>query len=79
MANLVYKRLFKLALAAMLAGCASEPVNYQVEYPKNTRQQSKVPPIRLSDKSHIQHYPDSDGRTPHFNSNGRPDINRNIR
>ena len=51
MANLVYKRLFKLALAALLAGCASEPVPHQVEYPKNTQQQSKIPPARYPVKS----------------------------
>ena len=55
MANLVYKRLFKLALAALLASCASEPVNYQAEYPKNT-QQSKIPSVRYPVKPPYQHY-----------------------
>ena len=72
MANLVYKRLFKLALAAMLASCASEPVNYQVEYPKNSHQQSKAPPVRYPVDRPIQHYPNSDGRTPYSSSNEAP-------
>ena len=67
MANLVYKRLFKLALAAMLASCASEPVNYQVEYPKNSHQQSKAPVDRP-----IQHYPNSDERAPYSSSSEAP-------
>ena len=55
MANLVYKRLLKLALAALLASCASEPVNYHAEYPKNTRQ-SKIPSARYPVKPPFQHY-----------------------
>ncbi len=68
MANLVYKRLFKLAMAAMLASCASEPVNYQAEYPKNIPQQSKIPPARYPVKQPVQHYPLSDGKVPYSSS-----------
>ena len=46
MASLVYKRIFKLALALLLAGCASESVSHRVEYPNHTIQQSKVPAPR---------------------------------
>jgi len=70
MANLVYKRLFKLALAVLLAGCASEPVPHDVEYPKNTRQQSKIPPTRYPSNQHIQQYPNSYGRSPYSGSYG---------
>ncbi len=70
MANLVYKRLFKLALAVLLAGCASEPVPHQVEYPKKTNQQSKTPPVRYPAAQPIQQYPDSYARTPYSSSHG---------
>jgi membrane-bound lytic murein transglycosylase B len=63
MANLVYKYLFKLALAALLAGCASEPMPHQVEYPhyvknpKNIHQQSKIPQARYQSKVPPALYP----------------------
>jgi membrane-bound lytic murein transglycosylase B len=72
MANLFYKRLFKLAMAAMLASCASEPVNYQAEYPKNIPQQSKIPPARYPVEQPVQHYPISDGRAPYSSSSETP-------
>jgi len=72
MANLVYKRLFKLALAALLAGCASEPVPHHVEYPNNTNQQSKIPPARYPLVQPIQQYPKSYGRLPYSSSYGAP-------
>jgi membrane-bound lytic murein transglycosylase B len=72
MANLVYKRLFKLALAAMLTSCASEPVTYQVEYPKNSHKQSKAPPVRYPAERPVQHYPDSVGRAPYSSSSEAP-------
>lgn len=45
MANLVYNRLFKLAMASLLVGCASEPAPHRVEYPikNHAHQQSKIP------------------------------------
>ena len=71
MANLVYKRLFKLALAVLLASCASEPVPHQVEYPMNTKnQQSKIPPARYPVEQPIQQYSRSYGRAPYSSSYG---------
>ena len=67
MANLVYKRLFKLALAALLASCASEPVNYQVKYPKNIHQQSKIPSARYPVDRLVQQY---SRKTPYSSSYG---------
>ena len=45
MANLVYKRLFKIALAVLLAGCASEPVPQQSEYPNVNNLLGTIPPV----------------------------------
>ena len=42
MANLVYKRIFKLTLAVALVGCASKPAPYPVDYQKNSTQQSNT-------------------------------------
>jgi len=67
MANLVYKRLFKLTLAVLLAGCASEPVSYHEKYPKNTHQQSKTPANRP-----IQQYPNNYRKPPYSSSYGTP-------
>jgi membrane-bound lytic murein transglycosylase B len=67
MAILVYKRLFKLALATLLAGCASEPVHQNVEYPKNTTQQSKIPQDRYP---LIRQYPNGYARSPYSSNYG---------
>jgi membrane-bound lytic murein transglycosylase B len=78
MANLVYKRLFKLALAALLVGCASKPVPHHVEYPhqvrypKNTNQQSKISPTPNPVDRLIQQYPNNYGRSPYSSSYGAP-------
>jgi len=45
MANLVYRRLFKIALAVLLAGCASEPVHQQSEYPNVKNLHGTIPPV----------------------------------
>ncbi|MDD5633110.1 MAG: lytic murein transglycosylase [Methylococcales bacterium] len=45
MANLVYKRIFKIALAVLLAGCASEPVRQQSEYPGVNNLHGTIPPV----------------------------------
>ena len=45
MANLVYRRLFKIALAVLLAGCASEPVHRQSEYPNVKNLHGTIPPV----------------------------------
>ena len=71
MANIVYKRLFKLALVVLLAGCASEPVPYQVEYPKTSNQQSKIPASRYPVDRSKQQYQNSYGRKSYSNSYGR--------
>jgi membrane-bound lytic murein transglycosylase B len=70
MANLVYRRLFKLALVSLLVGCASEPVPHQVEYPKKINQQSKSPPVRYPANRPIQQYPKSYARSPYASSYG---------
>ncbi|MGZ8947189.1 MAG: lytic murein transglycosylase, partial [Methylococcaceae bacterium] len=78
MANVVYKRLFKLALVALLAGCASKPVPHyveypnQVRYPKNTNQQSKISPTPNPVDRLIQQYPNNYGRSPYSSSYGAP-------
>jgi membrane-bound lytic murein transglycosylase B len=72
MANIVYKRLFKLALAVLLVGCASEPVPYHVEYQNKTNRQSKIPPARNPVDRLIQQYPNNYGRLPSSNSYGAP-------
>jgi membrane-bound lytic murein transglycosylase B len=72
MANIVYKRLFKLALAVLLVGCASEPVPYHVEYQNKTNRQSKIPPARNPVDRLIQQYPNHYGRLPSSNSYGAP-------
>ncbi|OYV16306.1 MAG: Lytic murein transglycosylase B, partial [Methylococcaceae bacterium NSM2-1] len=73
MANVVYKRLFKLALAVLLTGCASEPVSYHVDYPKKPpRQQSKIPTARNQVDRLIQQYPSNYGRAPYSSSYGSP-------
>ena len=45
MANLVYRRLFKIALAVLLAGCASERVPQQSEYPNVKNLHGTIPPV----------------------------------
>ena len=45
MANLVYRRLFKITLAVLLAGCASEPVHQQSEYPNVKNLHGTIPPV----------------------------------
>ena len=70
MAILVYKRLFKLALVMLLAGCASEPVRQHVEYPKNTTQQSKIPQNRYPVSPAIKHYPNSYAKPPYSSNYG---------
>ncbi|MGR8998489.1 MAG: lytic murein transglycosylase [Gammaproteobacteria bacterium] len=46
MANLVYKRLFKLALAVLLAGCSSKPVTYHADYPANSIRRTNPSPVK---------------------------------
>lgn len=48
MANLTFKRVFKLALTLLLVGCASEPVQYTANYPKPqiNKPAIVVPPVR---------------------------------
>ena len=70
MANLVYKRLFKLALAVLLAGCASEPVTYHAEYPGHSNRQTNIPPVNNPAHQPIRQYPDSYTRLPYSNSYG---------
>ena len=59
MANIGYKRLVKLALVALLVGCASEPVPYQAQYPQNT-----VSPPRSRVYPYSQQYPNRYGSLP---------------
>ena len=67
MANLVYKRLFKLAFTVLLVSCASEPVKHQVEYPKNSQLQSKAPSVRYPVMRPSQLY---SPKTPYSSSYG---------
>ncbi|WP_262964394.1 lytic murein transglycosylase [Methylobacter psychrophilus] len=70
MANLIYKRLSKLALVALLAGCASEPVPHQVEEIKSSPQKTEAPPARYPQNRRIQQSPDSYGKSPYSSSYG---------
>jgi len=67
MVNPGYKRLLKLALASLLAGCASQPVHHQVEYPNKTIQQSKIPANRYPAAQTIRQYP---RQTPYSSNYG---------
>ena len=58
MANLVYKRVFKLALAALLVGCASKPVSYPVDHQQSNTDQLTQP------------YANSPRKPPYTNSYG---------
>jgi membrane-bound lytic murein transglycosylase B len=70
-ANLVYKRLFKLALAVLLAGCTSKPVTYHTEYPDNSNRRTNIPPVNNKQiPQPIRQYPDSYARLPYSNSYG---------
>ena len=68
MANLVYKRLFKLALAALLVGCASKQTPYPVEYPTGSTQPST--PLASDKPDQLSPYADSHGTAPHANRYG---------
>ena len=70
MAHLVYKRLFKLALAALLVGCASKQAPYPVAYQKNSSQQSNIPPA--ADKTNPLNQPSVNGsvKPPYTNTYG---------
>lgn len=69
MANPVYKRLFKLALAVVLAGCASKPVTYHAENPGNSNRQTSIPPVNNRMDQPIRQYPDSHAGLP-YSTNG---------
>ena len=70
MAHLVYKRLFKLALAALLVGCASKPTPYPVEYPTSSTQPSNKPPADNKTDQLSQPYSSSHGIAPYAKSYG---------
>jgi membrane-bound lytic murein transglycosylase B len=70
MASLVYKRLFKLTLAALLVGCASKPTPHPVEYPASAAQQSNIPPADNIPGQLSQPPSSSHGMAPHTNRYG---------
>ena len=74
MANPVYKRIFKLVVAVLLAGCSSKPVTYHAEYPGISNQRTKIPAFNKSVNKQvaqpIPHYPDIPVRLPYSNSYG---------
>jgi len=70
MANIVYKRVFKLALASVLVGCASKPAPYPVEYQKNSTQQSNAPAADNKTGQFSQPSFNRHGVVPYTNSYG---------
>ena len=70
MAHLVYKRLFKLALAALLVGCVSKQAPYPVEYPVSNPQPSNTSPPAAKPDQLSQPYANNHGMAPHANRYG---------
>jgi len=58
-ANPVYKRLLKLALAVLLAGCSSKPVTYHADYTDNSSRRTNPSPVKkqVDQPQPIQQYP----------------------
>lgn len=71
MASLIYKRLFKLALTAVLVGCAGEPVPYYDQYSTPVPRQSQVRPPLYPATPPAQPYPNAYNRLPFPQTQGQ--------
>jgi membrane-bound lytic murein transglycosylase B len=74
-ANSVYKPLFKLALAVLLAGCSSKPVTYHAEYPGHPNRRTYHPPVnkQVVQSQPIRHYPGNSIRRTYI-----PPVNKQV-
>ena len=70
MAQLVYKRLFKLALAVLLVGCASKQAPSPVEHPTSSAQQSNIPLADNKPDQSNQPYSNNHRTVPYTNRYG---------
>lgn len=68
MASVVFKHSVKIALAFLLASCASEPLPHQVQYSNDSKQQSIVSSLPLPVDKPIQQYPGIHARAPYSSS-----------